>query len=343
MGFFLRIRAGRPALAPHWGAIVFDIWCKEAVVSETMKAIRMHGYGGSEVLTYDDVPRPEPGPGEALVRVRAASVNPADWKMREGYMRQWVDPPLPISLGSDLAGDVVALGTGATGVDVGDAVFGMVPPGQGAYAEYVAVPSADLVAKPAALDYAQAAAVPLAGLAAWQSLIEAGGLARGQTVLIHGAAGGVGGFAVQIARAHGAYVIATASGANHDYLSALGADQVIDYTTTRFEDTVQDVDLVLDTIGGDTQERSWQVLKPGGVLVSLVIPPSQESAAAHGARGVMVGTRPDAGQLRQLAALIETGQIRPEVTQVWPMAEVRAAQDQSQGGHTRGKIVLGVS
>jgi NADPH:quinone reductase-like Zn-dependent oxidoreductase len=305
----------------------------------------MHNYGGSEVLMYEEVPRPEPGPGEVLVRVRASTVNPMDWKMREGYVRQWFDPPLPMTLGRDLAGDVVAVGEGVTDFQVGDAVFGTVHLGIGTHAEYAVVPAAELAPKPASLDYEQAAAVGLPALAAWQALVEQGGVGAGQTVLVHAAAGGVGSFAVQIAHQRGARVIGTASAANDEYVRSLGADEVIDYTTTPFEDVVRDVDFVLDTMGGDTQERSWGLVKPGGMLVTLVyLPPgAEEAAAARGVRTTLIGTRPDPGQLRELAALIEAGQIRPTVNIVHPLSETRQLQDLSQTGHTRGQLVLRVS
>lgn len=310
----------------------------------TMKAVRMHDYGGSEVLTYEEIPRPEPGPGEVLVRVRASTVNPMDWKMREGYVRGWFDPPLPITLGRDLAGDVVAVGEGVTDFQVGDAVFGTVNLGVGTHAEYAVVPAAEVAHKPASLDYEQAAAVGLPALAAWQALVEQGGVGEGQTVLIHAAAGAVGSFAVQIAHQRGARVIGTASPVNEEYVRGLGADEVIDYTTIPFEEVVHEVDFVLDTIGDDTQARSWGVLKPGGQLVTLVyLPPgAEETAAARGVRATLIGTRPDPAQLRELTTLIDAGQIRPMVNVVRPLSETRQVQDFSQTGHARGQLVLRV-
>jgi NADPH:quinone reductase-like Zn-dependent oxidoreductase len=310
----------------------------------TMKAVRIHNYGGSDVLVYEEVPVPEPGSGELLVRVRAASVTPMDWKMREGYVRQWVDVPMPHILGRALAGDVVAIGPDVTGFAVGDTVFGTVNLMKGTHAEYAAVPAAEVMVKPTEMDYESAAAVSFSALAAWQALIEAGGVAEGQTVLIHAAAGAVGSLAVQIAKAHGARVIGTASAANAEFVRALGADEVIDYTTTRFEDVVHDIDLVLDLIGGDTQDRSWQVLKPGGILVSLVsmTPEAQEAAAAQGARAAMVATRPDMAQLQQIADLMTAGRVRSAIGTVRPLAEAREVQELSQTGHARGQLVLRV-
>jgi NADPH:quinone reductase-like Zn-dependent oxidoreductase len=310
----------------------------------TMKAVRIHNYGGSDVLVYEEVPVPEPGSGELLVRVRAASVTPMDWKMREGYVRQWVDVPMPHILGRALAGDVVAIGPDVTGFAVGDAVCGTVNLMKGTHAEYAAVPAGEVMVKPAAMDYESAAAVSFSALAAWQALIEAGSVAEGQTVLIHAAAGAVGSLAVQIAKAHGARVIGTASAANAEFVRALGADEVIDYTTTRFEDVVHDIDLVLDLIGGDTQDRSWQVLKPGGILVSLVsmTPEAQEAAAAQGARAAMVATRPDMAQLQQIADLMTAGRVRSAIGTVRPLAEAREVQELSQTGHARGQLVLRV-
>jgi NADPH:quinone reductase-like Zn-dependent oxidoreductase len=310
----------------------------------TMKAVRIHNYGGSDVLVYEEVPVPEPGSGELLVRVRAASVTPMDWKMREGYVRQWVDVPMPHVLGRALAGDVVAIGPDVTGFAVGDAVCGTVNLMKGTHAEYAAVPAAEVMVKPTEMDYESAAAVSFSALAAWQALIEAGGVAEGQTVLIHAAAGAVGSLAVQIGKAQGARVIGTASAANAEFVRALGADEVIDYTTTRFEDVVHDIDLVLDLIGGDTQDRSWQVLKPGGILVSLVsmTPEAQEAAAAQGARAAMVATRPDMAQLQQIADLMTAGRVRSAIGTVRPLAEAREVQELSQTGHARGQLVLRV-
>ena len=309
----------------------------------TMKAVRIHGYGGSEVLVYEDVPRPAVGADDLLVRVRAVSVNPIDWKIREGYLRQWLDVPMPHILGSDLAGDIVALGANVTGFQVGDAVFGMVDMNQGTNAEYVTVAHTQVAAKPRSLDYNAAATIPLCALTAWQALVEQGQLAAGQTVLIHAAAGAVGSFAVQIARLRGARVLGTASPANAAFLRDLGADEVIDYHTTPFEEVAHDVDLVLDSVGGDTQDRSWQVLKPGGLLITLLgLEPGAAAAAARGVRGVMQATRPDATQLHEIADLIDAGRIRPATHTVLPLAAARQAHDLSQSSHARGQIVLRV-
>ena len=310
----------------------------------TMKAVRIHAYGGSEVLVYEDAPRPAAGADDLLVRVRAVSVNPVDWKIREGYLRQWMDMPMPRILGSDLAGDVVALGANVTGFQVGDAVFGMVDMSQGTNAEYVTVAHTQVAAKPRSLDYNAAATIPLCALTAWQALVEQGQLAAGQTVLIHGAAGAVGSFAVQIARLRGARVLGTASPTNAAFLRDLGADEVIDYHTTPFEEVARDVDLVLDSVGGDTQNRSWQVLKPGGLLITLLglEPGAAEAAAARGVRGVMQATRPDATQLHEIADLIDAGRIRPATHTVLPLAAARQAHDLSQSSHARGQIVLRV-
>jgi NADPH:quinone reductase-like Zn-dependent oxidoreductase len=308
----------------------------------TMKAVRIHKYGGSDVLSHDDIPRPEPTADELLVRVRAASASPIDWKMREGYLRDWFDIPLPTILGRDFAGDVVEVGANVKDYKVGDAVFGSVGEmHRGTYAEYITVSPNEIAPKPASLDYVTAAAVPHSGLTAWQALVEAGGLAPGQTVLVHAAAGGVGSFAVQIARAHKARVIGTAS-LNLDLLRDLKADEAIDYSTTNFEDTVKDVDIVLDTIGGDTQERSWGVMKPGGIMVSLIgfSPSSLEKGAALGMRGQMIGQRPNSDHLRSLSALIDAGEIKPVVSAVLPITEVSKAQDMLQTGHNRGKVIL---
>lgn len=210
----------------------------------------------------------------------------------------------------------------------------------GAYAEYIAVRASDVVPKPPSLDHIQAAAIPLAALAAWKTLFDTAGLTEGQKVLIHRAAGGVGTFAVQLAKWRGAHVIGTASRYNLDFLRELGADEVIDYNTTRFDEVVSDVDVVLDTLGGDIQARCWPLLKPGGMLVSIMEPPSEETAAAHGVRHGFIGVYPDPKTLQEIAALVEAGHIKPIVSTVLPLQEVRQAHALSESMHTRGKIVL---
>ena len=308
---------------------------------ESMKAIRYHEFGGPEVLVYEDAPRPRPDRGEMLVRVHAAGVNPVDWKTRMGMLKG-LNPNLPQVSGFDVAGVVVAVGEGVSRFKAGDAVFAYLSLKRGGgYAEYAVVREDEAALKPAKVDFVQAAAIPLAALTAWQALYETAGLASGQTVLIHGAAGGVGTFAVQLARARGAKVVGTASPTNHEFLRKLGAERVIDYNTERFEDVAHDVDVVLDTVGGDTTERSFRVVKPGGIVVSIVGDPSR---FAHDStvRTASVLVKPDAGQLARIAALVDEGKIRPVVSLVLPLSEARRAQEASQGGHTRGKIVLEV-
>jgi NADPH:quinone reductase-like Zn-dependent oxidoreductase len=308
-----------------------------------MKAVRIHAYGGTDVLTYEEVPRPSAGAGEVLIRVHATSVNPFDAAVRAGYMAAYITITLPFILGTDVAGVVEEVGAGVSNLAPGDSVYtraGIVR--DGAYAEYVVAPAADVVAKPRTLDYNHAAALPHVTLTAWQALFEAAQLSAGQTVLIHGAAGGVGHVAAQLAKSRGARVIGTTS-KNVDFLQALGVDQVIDYSTTRFEDVARDVDVVLDTIGGETQARSWAVLKRGGMLVSTIQPPAEETAAAHGVRQHYVMSSPPAGPvLAEVAALVDAGKLKPEVSLILPLAEARQAHELIAGGHTRGKIVLQV-
>ena len=306
----------------------------------TMKAVRIHSTGGPDVLQFEDAPRPEPGSLEILVRIQAAGVNPVDWKIREGLLGKIL---LPSIMGSDFCGVIEALGPDVEEFRVGQAVFGSVADESGSYAEYALAPTSQVVEKPAELDPIQAAAVPVPALIVWQALFDAGNLQAGQTVLIHGAAGGVGGFAVQFAKWKGARVIGTASAANIEFVRELGADQVIDYHASPFENVARNVDVVLDTIGGDTQERSWKVLKKGGILVSLVQPPSDQTAAAHGARGIFMredSKRTD--QLTQIAELVASGRVKVNVETVLPLREARKAQELSQSGHARGKIVLAI-
>lgn len=309
----------------------------------TMQAVRFHSYGDSGVLVLEEMPRPQAGAGEVLIRVHAAGVNPLDWKVRAGHVRGWLQHRLPLIPGWDVSGVVEAVGPDVTAFKIGDEVYGLLNfTRNGAYAEYVAARALNLAFKPNAIDHIQTGAVPLASLTAWVSLFEVAGLKSGQTMLIHGAAGGVGHFAVQFAKWKKAKVIATASASNEDFLRELGADEVIDYSTTKFEEAVHDVDVVLDTIGGDTQQRSWQVLKKGGILVATLGISSLEPPHQHGVRGEGVMVRPDAAQLTQIAALIDAGNLKPAVTTILPLAEAPRAHELSQTGHVRGKIVLQV-
>jgi NADPH:quinone reductase-like Zn-dependent oxidoreductase len=306
-------------------------------MKETMKAVAIHSFGGPDVLSFEEMPKPEPRQNEVLIRIRAAGVNPVDWKIREGYMGE---VQLPSIMGSDFSGVIESVGPGVKNFQAGEAVFGIVSEDSGSYAEFALAPEARTTRKPHAIDHVQAAALPIASLTAWQALFEVANLQEGQKVLIHGAAGGVGGFAVQFSRWKGAHVIGTASAHNAEFVRQLGADVVIDYRATPFEQAVNEIDVVFDTIGGETQERSWKVLKRGGILVSIVQPPSQQKAAEHGARGSFLVSKPKGEQLAQIAELVEREQIKVYIEAVLPLREARKAQEMSQSGHTRGKMVL---
>jgi NADPH:quinone reductase-like Zn-dependent oxidoreductase len=310
---------------------------------DTMKAVRIHEYGGPEVLKYEDAPRPKPAAGEVFIRIHATSVNPVDWKLRQGLARSFGERKMPLIIGWDVSGVVEAVGSGVTRLKVGDEVYSRPDLSRdGTYAEYIAVRESEVALKPKSLDHAHAAAIPLAALTAWQALFDAGNLTAGQTVLIHGAAGGVGHFSVQFAKLKGARVIATASKKNHEFLRSLGADELIDYNTTKFEDVVHDVDVVLDTITGETQDRSWQVIKKGGIYVSILQPPNKEKAAAHGVRTAHVLVQPNVDELNEIARLVDSGKVKPVIEKVFPLKEAAAAQQLNATGHTRGKIVITV-
>ena len=309
-------------------------------MTETMKAVRIHSFGGPEVLQFEETPRPEPGAHQVLIRVYAAGVNPVDWKIREGKLGQI---PLPTIMGSDFSGEIEALGPRVEEFRVGEMVFGSVADESGSYAQYALAPVSHIVEKPKQIDHTTAAAIPVPAMTAWQALFDEAQLSAGQRVLIHAASGGVGNFAVQFAKWKGAYVIGTASGSNEKLVRGLGVDEFIDYRKTKFEDAAKDVDVVFDTIGGETQERSWKVLKKGGVLVSIVQPPSEQSAQAHNVRGVFM--REDASrteELTQISKLIASGQVKVNVETILPLRDARKAQELSQTGHARGKIVLKV-
>ena len=310
----------------------------------TMKAVRIHTYGSPDVLAYEDAPRPTAGAGEVLIRVQATSVNPFDCAVRAGYMNGYFQYTLPVILGTDISGIVEAVGPDVTSVSAGDLVYTRAGVFRdGANAEYATAFAAEVAAKPSLLDHLHAAALPHATLTAWQALFEMAQLSAGQTVLIHGAAGGVGHIAVQLAHWRGAKVIGTAS-INLGLLKELNVEEAIDYSKIPFETVVHDVDVVLDTIGGDVQQRSFATLKPGGILVSTVQPPSAEAAQAHGVRAGMVATAPPVGPtLTQVAELVENGTIKPVVSTVLPLSEIRKAHELIEAKHTRGKIVLQVA
>jgi NADPH:quinone reductase-like Zn-dependent oxidoreductase len=309
-----------------------------------MKAVVIHGYGGPEVLKLEDVPRPEPKDDEILIRVVAASVNPVDVAIRKGYLAELVGNTFPLIPGMDAAGLVEKTGGKITKFKKGDPVFAFFTlAGEGGYAEFVVAKEVEVAAKPKTVSYAQAAAIGAAGSTAWEALVDTAKLSAGQTVLIHGGAGGVGHFAIQIAKARGAKVFATGSSANQDFLKQMGADVAIDYTKTKFEDVAKDVDAVLDSVGRDTLERSYGVVKKGGIIVSIVDEPKQAALDAHGIRGVTLRCTPQAGVLEELARLIDTRHMTPVVSQTFALADVVKAQEQIATRHTRGKIVLQVA
>jgi len=309
----------------------------------SMKAVRISNYGGIDELTYEDAPRPTPGDGEVLIRVSSTSVNPFDCALRAGYMSHYFNHTLPLVLGVDVSGSVEEVGANVTKFKLGDEVYARVGVTRdGSYAEYAVAPESDVAIKPQSLNHTAAAAIPHVSLTAWQALFEHANLSEGQTVLIHGAAGGVGHIAAQLARWRGAKVIGTAS-QNIDFLRELDVEQRIDYSNTLFENVVKDVDVVLDTVGGDTQQRSWEMLKTGGILVSLVEQPSEEKAAEYGVRQGIVFSAPPIGKtLTEIAGLVDSGQVKPHVSDVLPLEEIQKAHEMIEGRHTRGKIVLQV-
>jgi NADPH:quinone reductase-like Zn-dependent oxidoreductase len=309
-----------------------------------MKAAVLHEHGGPEVLKYEDAPRPEPKDDEVLVRVIATGVNPVDTYVRQGMLSKSGTDNRPIIIGYDIAGVVEKAGVKVRTFKAGDAVYAYLPVMRGGgYAEFAIAKEGEMSLKPKNIDFEKAAAVPLAATTAWQALIDTAKLERGQTVLIHGGSGGVGCFAVQIAKARGAKVIATASTANQDLLKQLGVDQPIDYTTTKFQDVVKDVDVVLNGVRGDTLPPSYGVVKKGGIIVSITDEPDAAECAKHGIRGSRLVVHPDSKVLEELTKLIEANKITPIVSQTFPLMEVAQAHQQIATGHTRGKIVLKVA
>jgi NADPH:quinone reductase-like Zn-dependent oxidoreductase len=303
-----------------------------------MAAIRFHEYGPPDVLRLESVERPRPGPGEVLVRVRAAGVNPIDWKIRAGHLQQFMPLDLPHIPGIDLAGTVEEVGPDVEALAAGDEVFGR---GAATYAELAIAPALSLARKPAGVGFEDASTLGVGGITAWVGLFDIARLAPGQRLLVQGGAGGVGSLAVQLARWKRAHVIATAGAANAEYVHALGADEVIDYSATRFEDAARNVDVVFDTVGGEVTERSWAVLAPGGMLVVIASMPDPETAAARGVRTSGIRAPQATSRiLEQLALLVESGDVKPQVGQVFALDQAAAAHAASETGHGRGRIVL---
>jgi NADPH:quinone reductase-like Zn-dependent oxidoreductase len=309
-----------------------------------MKAVRIHSYGGREVLCFEEAPRPVPGEGEVLIRVIASSVNPFDCAVRSGYVNSYFNYNLPLVLGTDVSGVIEEVGAGVTDFAPGDEVYGRGGVVRdGSNAEYVVVAATDVAFKPKSIDHIHSAALPHVTLTAWQALVEVAKVAPGQTVLVHAAAGGVGHVAVQLSKIMGAKTIGTAS-VNLDRLKELQVDESIDYSMSAFEDSVKDVDVVLDLVGGDTQQRSWAIMRPGGILIATVQPPSEETASSHGVRQHMVVTTPPINRvLTEVANLVDSGQLKPIVSEILPLHEIAKAHELIEGKHVHGKVVLEVA
>jgi len=306
-----------------------------------MKAARIHAYGDADQIRVEDAPMPAIGPDDLLIRTVAASVNPVDWKIRRGYLEKMLPYDMPLTLGWDMSGIVEAIGADVTSFKPGDAVYSRPDIRRnGTYAEYVAVRAREVAHKPTTISHVEAASLPLVSITAWEALITTAGLQPGQRVLIHAGAGGVGSIAIQLAKAKGAHVTATASAGKAALVRSLGADEVVDYRDPAAFAAARDMDIVFDTIGGDTQDASWAMLKPGGFLVSITAPPSAERATLEGKRAGFVFIDPNAAILRDLADLVDAGQIRPLLGGEFRLDEAAKAQLASETGRTTGKIVI---
>jgi NADPH:quinone reductase-like Zn-dependent oxidoreductase len=316
---------------------------EEARIDTSMMAWRIHEFGPPESMRFERVPRPNPGPGEILVKVHAAGVGPWDGWIRAG--RSVLPQPLPLTLGSDLSGDIQAVGPDVSDLRVGDQVYGVTNPRFiGAYAEYTLASATKIARKPTSLTYIEAASAPVVATTAWQGLFDQAQLKAGQTVVIHGAAGNVGAYAVQLASRAGIRTVATASADDVAFVRQLGADTVIDFKTQRFEDEARDVDAVLDLVGGETQKRSFQVLRRGGKLISAVSPPDQDLAKSHGVHATFFLVNVKSQYLTEIADLIDSGKLRPRVGTVLPLADAREAHFILEGRRppSKGKMVLAV-
>ena len=302
----------------------------------TMQAIQANDYGGSEVLVLEQAPRPEPNADQVLIRLKAAGVNPADWKYRSGIYKQYVPLTFPWTPVMEGSGMVEAVGENITTLKNGDEVYGIVT---GGYAEYALALENDVHLKPSGLTFEEAAALPVGVLTAWGAVIDTANVEAGQRVLVHGAAGGVGAYAVQLAKWRGAHVTGTASADNLEFVRALGADDAIDYNATRFETVVKDLDAVIDTVGGDLPERSFQVIRPSGIFVTVAARLAEDAGKSENIRAVSAG-RASADKLNHVSELIEMNQLKPVIGVRFPLAEARQAHELSQTGHGRGRIIL---
>jgi NADPH:quinone reductase-like Zn-dependent oxidoreductase len=305
-----------------------------------MQAVRIHRFGGPEVMAIEEIDRPTPAANEVLIKVFAASVNPVDAKMREGKYPVVTEKDLPYVLGRDVSGEIAAADDDVSSFLIGDAVFAFLSPKHGGYEEFVLAKSDVVAAMPKSLDAIGAAAVPLAGITAWQGLFDHGSLRSGQRVLIHGGAGGVGHFAIQFAKAKGAWVATTVSSSDKDFVSDLGADQVIDYKSEKFEDSIEPVDLVFDLIGGETQQRSFSIVKPGGALISTLQEPDKGRTAELNIRVGRYTAQPNGAQLQEIAELIDQGKVKVVVAGTFELREAAEAQAALKDKHLRGKVVL---
>lgn len=301
-----------------------------------MQAIQAHEYGGPEVLKVEQVELPRPNADQVLIRVKAAGINPADWKYRSGLMKQFMPLKFPWTPGLDGSGVVEAVGANVTALKKGQEVYGIL---MGGYAEYALALAKDVQPKPAGLSFEQAASLPVGALTAWGAVIETANVEAGQRVLIHGAAGGVGAYAVQLARWKGAHVTGTASASNLEFVRSLGAENVIDYRATRFETVLNDLDAVIDTVGGDLPERSFHVIRPGGIFVTVAGRLAEDAGKAQNIRAVGAGRAPT-DNLKQISELVEAKQLKPVMGPLFPLAEASQAQELSQTGHGRGRIIL---
>lgn len=310
-----------------------------------MRAAQLVEYGSETgIKIHDDVPTPEAGDGHVLVEVWAAGVNPFDWKLGDGLYREFIPLELPAILGGDCAGKVVALGTNVTGLEIGQSVYGMAnaASGQGSFADFTIVKASQLVAKPQGLDFQTAAALPLAAISAWQALVDHMNIQAHQKILIHGGGGGIGSLAIQIAHHLGAHVATTASARDEAFVKDLGADEVIDFKTQDFSQLLKDYDAVFDTVGSDTNQKSYQVLKPGGALVSMVQPVDEARAKQYSVVYTQQSTKPTRERLASITTLVEKGRLKVHVDKIFPLEQTAAALTYVKTGHPRGKVVIQV-